>query len=98
MAKNKKLKEHEEVFEEVFDFDDMDESYDDTDLTGVMNSLLDAANQQLKVAFDLTKLIIENDTSKNVTEEQVFSVFKKASKVVGECELMKNMLENVGMG
>ena len=92
MAKKNQLKKHEEYFD-VTPFDD--EEYSNDMMTGIMSGMLDASNNQMMMAIELTKLIVGNSTIEN-REEHVFSVFKKAVKVVGENFALKNLMEQFG--
>lgn len=92
MAKKNMLKVREE---EIFDFSDMsDDAYDEGTMVGVMSGILEASNNQMMMAIELTKLIVANNPVKNM-EEYVFSVFKKATKVIGENFALKNIMEQM---
>lgn len=96
MAKKKPLEKQEEL-PELFDFSDMsyDEAYDQDDMMGIMHGMLEASNNQMLIALELTKLIVSNDTVDN-REEQVLSAFKKATQVVSENVALKNLIEQMG--
>ena len=92
MAKKQALKVHEK---DVFDFSDMsDDLYDEDTMVGVMSGILEASNNQMMMAIELTKLIVANNPVKNM-EDHVFSVFKKATKVIGENFALKNIMEQM---
>jgi hypothetical protein len=92
MAKKNALKVREE---EVFDCSDTsDDIYDEGTMVGVMSGMLEASNNQMMMAIELTKLIVGNNSVKNM-EEHVFSVFKKATKVIGENFALKNIIEQI---
>ena len=82
--------------DDVFNFDEMlDESaFDEETMMGAMGSMLDASNNQMMIALELTKLIVTNNPVKNI-EDHVFTVFKKATKVVGENFALKNIMEQM---
>ena len=61
-------------------------------MAGVMSGMLEASNNQMHMALELTKLIVSGSTVKNM-EEHVFSVFKKSLQVVGENFALKKMIE-----
>lgn len=88
MAKKNMSKTREE---EIFDYGDMP---DDSYMAGVMSGMLEASNNQMLMALELTKLIVANNPVKNM-EEHVFSVFKKATRVVGENVALKNIMEQM---
>jgi hypothetical protein len=94
MAKNKKVIQEE--FEEVFDFSDMDDMYDDGAMSEVMQILMESSNHQMKMAVELTKLIVENNLAKNADADAVFSLFKKASKVISETHNLNVLMEELG--
>lgn len=89
-------KKASKVQEDVFDFTDMpyDDDYDQETMVGLMSGMLEASNHQMMMAIELTKLIIANNPVKNM-EEHVFSVFRKATKVVGENFALKNIMEQI---
>ena len=93
MAKKNALKAREE---EIFDFHEMsdDDAYDEGTMIGVMSGMLEASNNQMMMAIELTKLIVANNPVKNM-EDHVFSVFKKATKVIGENFALKNIMEQM---
>ncbi|MFA5959978.1 MAG: hypothetical protein WC785_05630 [Tatlockia sp.] len=95
MAKKNTIKKQDEL-PDVFDFSDMsyDDSYDQEAMVDVMSGMLDASNSQMMMAIELTKLIITNNPMKT-TEEDVFSVFKKATQVIGENFALKNIMEQM---
>jgi hypothetical protein len=93
MAKNSALKKHKE-FEDDFDFSEIVEpSYDDELMAGVMNGMIEASNNQMTLAIELTKLAVEKSTAKDMNEDDVFSIFKKASGVIAESFPLKALWE-----
>ncbi len=93
MAKNSALKKHKE-FEDGFDFSEvLDPSYDDELMAGVMNGMIEASNNQMMLAIELTKLAVEKRTAKDMNEDNVFSIFKKASGVIAESFPLKALWE-----
>lgn len=89
MAKKKTVSTREL---DVYDFNDMqDDAYDEGTMVGVMRGMLEASNNQKMMAIELTKPIVANNPVKNM-EEHVFSVFKKATKVIGENFALKNIM------
>ena len=93
MAKKNTVKVRDE---DIFDFNDMsyDDSYDQDTMMGVMSGMLEASNNQMMMAIELTKLIVANNPVKNM-EEHVFSVFKNATKVIGENFALKKIMEQM---
>lgn len=93
MAKKNKLQIQDD---DIFDFSDMayDDAYDQETMVGVMSGMLEASNNQMMMAIELTKLIVANNPVKNM-EDHVFSVFKKATKVIGENFALKNIMEQI---
>jgi hypothetical protein len=59
-----------------------------------MSGMLEASNNQMMMAIELTKLIVANNPVKNM-EEHVFSVFKNATKVIGENFALKKIMEQM---
>lgn len=76
MAKSKVLKKYDELMGDV-DFSDEMNTPGDEVIAGFMSGLVEANNNQLRVAIKLTKLIVEKSVG-NMSEKDVFFVFKKA--------------------
>ena len=95
MAKKNSLKKQAEL-DDVFDFNVIshENSYDEDTMLGVMGGMLEASNNQMMMAIELTKLIVANNPVKNM-EDHVFSIFKKATKVIGENFALKNIMEQL---
>ncbi len=99
MAKNNLIKKHREKvvetdFDDDFDFSElMDSSYDDEMMAGVMSGLIEASNNQMTLAIELTKLAVEKNPAQSMHEDEVFSIFKKASGVINDNFPLKKMLE-----
>lgn len=93
MAKKKGIKT---VEEEYFDIHEMnyDDGYVQDTMVEVMSGMLEASNTQMMMAIELTKLIVAHAPVKNM-EEHVFSVFKRATQVIGENFALKNIMEQI---
>lgn len=78
MAKNKSLRKYEE-------YDDFPEGNGtipgDEAIAGMMGGLIGASNRQQMMAIELTKLVIQK-SAEPMKEEEIFSIFKRATKVV----------------
>lgn len=82
--------------EDNFDFSEiLDSSYDDESMAGIMSGLVEASNNQMMLAIELTRLALEKNSSTDMKEDDVFSIFKKASGVIAESFPLKSFLENV---
>lgn len=93
MAKNIS-KRHEEELEEDFDFAEFMESGGGEAFSDIMNSLLEAGKHQMTISLELTRLVVES-TSKEMSEEKVFSTFKQAAKVVSESFPLKELTQKI---
>jgi hypothetical protein len=92
MAKNTMVKKQEA---EVFDFSEMMESpYEGEAINGMMGNVIEASNHQMRLAFDLTKLVVEKNPG-NMNEEAIFLAFKRASTVVAENLPLKALWEKL---
>lgn len=93
MAKKNPVKVRDE---DVFDFNEMSyvDSCDQETMVDVMSGMLEASNNQMMMAIELTKLIVANTPVKNM-EDHVFSVFKKATKVIGENFALQKIMEQI---
>lgn len=92
MAPKKTLSEYDAFFDEE---DDMDEVYEDDIVAGMMGGMLEASNNHMMIALELTKLIVGKHPSKDEKnrEEHVLSVFNKANQVVNDNFLLKNAFD-----
>ena len=76
-----------------FDFSDL--SSDDEMALGMMSGLIEAYRHQQKIAIELTRLVVEKNTTENMSEEEVFSTFKRASHAVSEVSPIKELFEKI---
>lgn len=84
MARNNAVKKQKEIFEDDFDFTEMEHtSHDDEVMAGIMSGMIEASNNQMLLALELTKLALDK-TTKEMNEDDVFITFKKASGVIAE--------------
>lgn len=88
MAKNNMLKREED---DVFDFSE--ESPGDEVVAGMMSGLIEASNHQTMMAIELTKLVVAKSSQPSMSENDIFSAFKRASKVVTESVPLKELWE-----
>jgi hypothetical protein len=96
MAKNTILKNHKE--KDDFNFSEiLGSSYDDSDeaIAGMMSGMLEASNNHMMLALELTKLAVGKNTSKDMNEEEIFSIFKKALGVITENFPLKALWEKL---
>lgn len=92
MAKKNQIENQEEEMDLMSLFEE--EGYSDDMMVDVMRDTISACNNQMQIAAELTKLIIDGSVSEN-REEQVFSVFKKAINVVSESFPLKNIMSQL---
>lgn len=92
MAKNNMLKKHEEEVAD-FDFSEMMDSSCDEEMMGFMQGILEASNNHMTLALELTKLAVEKNGAASMKEEEVFSVFKKSLGVISESFPLKKLWE-----
>ena len=93
MAKNTMLNQFEEKeLDDEFHFLD---SPDDEMMAGLMEGLIESSNHQMLMAIELTKLIVSKNANQNMTDEHVFSSFKRASKVIAENFPLKELFEKL---
>jgi len=83
--------------EEFFDFNEYNDSPGDEVVAGFVSGMIEASNNQAKMALELTKLIVNNAPSDKIDEKFVFSVFEKANKVVSKNQSLPELLKKVGM-
>lgn len=81
-----------------FDFSEilqMNSSPDDEVVLGMMTGLIEAYRHQQQTAIELTRLVMEKSASENMSEEEVFSTFKRASQAVSEISPIKELFEKM---
>jgi nucleoside diphosphate kinase len=94
MAKNNMVKKYKEELEDDFDFSE--ESPGDEMVAGMMSGLIEASNHQTLMAIELTKLIVSKSAEQSMSEDSIFSTFKRASKVISENLPLKGLWEKFG--
>jgi ABC-type Zn2+ transport system substrate-binding protein/surface adhesin len=100
MTKNKEVYNHDTT-EEDFDFSEMmcdhdhDHDHDDNGMGDIMHGILEASNNQMLLAIELTKLAVEKSTPKSLNEDDIFAIFKKASAVIAEASPLNGLLEKL---
>ena len=95
MAKNK-LAQQEKVEEHFdFDFDEMLTPYEENSMGDLVNALITASNHQLSTAMDLTKLIVAQQSSQSMTENQIIELFQKVTEVVVAGYPFKKMVSEI---
>jgi hypothetical protein len=92
MAKKNQIENQEEEMDLMSLFEE--EGYSDDMMVDVMRDTISACNNQMQIAAELTKLIIDGSVTEN-REEQVFSVFKKAINVVSDSFPLKNIMSQL---
>lgn len=95
MAKNPPLKKQQPLAD--FDFSElmMDDSPGDEAMVGMMSGLIEAYRHQQQTAIELTKLVIENKAAESMSEEEIFSTFKRASQLLGEISPIKELWDKM---
>lgn len=98
MAKTSLVKKQQNQRTPDFDFSEilqMDSSHDDEVVLGMMTGLIEAYRHQQHTAIELTRLVIEKSASEKMSEEDVFSTFKRASQTVSEVSPIKELFEKM---
>jgi len=95
---------NEECCDECNDCDDSDfdvsaftDQFDNGNQEAIdfMQGMLGSCHEQMRTALELTKLIVEKSTIKDINEEKIFSIYKKALKVTSESFPLTEMLTKV---
>lgn len=84
-------------FSETFDFDEDSMYLDEDQGIEAMMSMIKASNTQMKIAVELTKLVLTHSADKAMTEEQIYAIFNNASKVIAENPALKSMMQQLEM-
>lgn len=94
--KNKDIVEYDTELDE-FGFDAFDDELDELSMSDLMTGFIEAKKEKIKLALELTKLVVTTDSSKK-TEEHVFSAYNKALEVIEDSfgfeEMFKAMQQN----
>jgi len=92
MAKNKAMKNQHD---DDLDFSEyLEPSFEDESMIlDGMNNLIEASNNQMMLAIELTKLVVTHTDGKGRNVEEVFAIFQKASELVAENLPLKSLLE-----
>lgn len=98
MTKKNELKKQDEI-DENFDFGDVfddDEGFHDDDMVAeAMKDLAEVSNNQVLLAIELTKLVIDKSSAKERSEQDVFATFSKASTMISESFPWKAAMEKL---
>ncbi len=88
-------KRGDEMLENDFDFQDFFQSPDnDEAIAGFMHGVIEASNNQMNLAIELTKLVV-NKNPNNMREEDIFSTFKRASDVIANTTPLNGLLDEL---
>ena len=96
MAKHGTMKKHQKHDREEFDFSDsiLDPQIDEA-MFSMMSDLVESSRHQMQIAVELTKLAEEEKVVVPFKEEDIFSIFRRASKVVADSSPIKELLEKM---
>ena len=95
MAKNNLIKKHNaSELENDFNFSDFLDAPDDEAIAGVLHGLIEASNNQMTLAIELTKLIVNKSVDNTMSEDDIFGILKKSTKVIAENFPLKTLLED----
>jgi len=93
MSKKKALamEQGENFFDEMA-FDD-EEYGDEDDMISTFGQVADASVEHMKVACDLTRLIMETHKSDKLSTDEILAVFRKASETILDCTPLKALFD-----
>ncbi|MFO0319714.1 MAG: hypothetical protein ACK5Z5_04855 [Neisseriaceae bacterium] len=96
MSKNRNSsKNPDEIFELIENnaFNSFDTDIVENEMVSeMMRGMVDAGNTQIVSAIELTKIIV-NKLSKEMNEDEIIAIFKKASQVISETSPLTELLE-----
>lgn len=98
MAKNKKQAANrgEDKNFPLF-LDDLYDDYESNEIySTILTNMVEATNNQMNIAVELTKLVSNTNNSSTLNEEKIFSIFQKAMHVIGTCSPLKKIWEEHG--
>ena len=73
---------------------DMMDSFNQDAMSDFMISLIEAADHQMTLTNELTKIVVGKNT-KEMNADEVFAVFKKAAVIITESSPLKNLMEKL---
>ncbi len=82
---------------DIFAFDAPEPDIDAELATGFMSGVLETVNNQIKMGLELTKLIVENTNKANLSEDEIHSIFKRATKAVSDNHNLNEIFDKLGM-
>ena len=83
---------------DMFDDNDFDGSdmFDDNDgMQGMVEGIFRAVNSQMNISFQLTKIILEKQSGKNMTEEGVLNLYDRCTKSVLKTSPISKFIEQL---
>lgn len=98
MAKTSAIKNQQKQRTPDFDFSEILQSAQspgDEVVLGMMTGLIEAYRHQQQTAIELTRLALEKNTSENMSEDEVFSTFKRASQAISEVSPINEIFEKM---
>ena len=96
MAKRPALKKQQKQQIADFDFSDlMMDPAEDEMVLGMMSGLIEAYRHQQQTAVELTRMAVEKNAAEHMSEEEIFSTFKRASQAVSEVSPIKELFEKM---
>lgn len=95
VAKTNMLKKrNEKTLIDDFDFSElMGSGEDDSAMAGFLHGIIEASNNQMTLAIELTKVVVNKSADKMMGADDIFSIFKQGSKVVADSFPLKALWE-----
>jgi hypothetical protein len=72
----------------------MMDSFNQDAMSDFMISMIEAANHQMTLTNELTKIVVGKST-KEMNADEVFAIFKKAAVVIAETSPLKDLMEKL---
>jgi len=93
MPKSKLEKKHKPVELDFMNY--IQETPEDETMLGMMTGLVEASRYQQQHSLELTKLIVGKSGEASLSEEEIYSIFKRASRVILESTPLNKVLEEI---
>ncbi len=88
MSKKKPGMRQEEIYDPLM-FDDLEED----EMINTFSQVAEASIEHMRVACDLTKIIVSTGNKSNLTTEEILNIFRQSATTILDCTPLKALFE-----
>ncbi len=88
MSKKKPGMRQEEIYDPLM-FDDLEED----EMINTFSQVAEASIEHMRVACDLTKIIVSTRNNPNLTTEEILNIFRQSATTILDCTPLKALFE-----